>query len=95
MHFLLKAPFRYYPYLTGSRFRCAEQSAGHFYASDTPETAIAEIAFYKFLFFLDAGGMTLPGNALEYTAYSVQVGSRLAIDLTASLLIKTNYCGTV
>lgn len=95
MHFLLKAPFQHYPYLTGSRFRRAEQSAGCFYASDTPETAIAEIAFYKFLFFLDAGGMTLPGNALEYTAYSVQIGSRLAIDLTASPLIKTNYCGTV
>lgn len=86
MHFLLKTPFRYYPYPTGSRFRRAEQSAGCFYASDTPETAIAEMAFYKFLFFLDADGMILPGNALEHTAYSVQVGSRLAIDLTTEPL---------
>ena len=83
MHFLLKTPFRYQPYPVGSRFRRAGQPEGCFYASDAPETAIAETAFYKLLFFLDAEGMTLPRTALEHTAFSVQVASRLAIDLTA------------
>lgn len=86
MHYLLKTPFRYFPYPHGSRFRRAGGTEGCFYASDAPETAIAEIAFYRFLFFFEAEGMKLPGNALEHTAYSVQISSRMAIDLTAEPL---------
>src|SRR5208282_4352542 len=43
LHYLLSTPFRYgavYP--KGSRFRRAGVTAGVFYASETPQTAVAE-----------------------------------------------------
>src|SRR6202035_5485993 len=54
LHYLLATPFRYgavYP--TGSRFRRSGRSEGVFYASETPVTAAAEIAFYRLLFFAE------------------------------------------
>jgi RES domain len=83
LHYLLATPFRYWPYPTASRFRRANQLAGCFYAATTPETAIAEIAFYRWLFFAEAPGMRLPANALEHTAFTVQVSAALALDLRA------------
>lgn len=83
LHYLLATPFRYWPYPTGSRFRRPGQADGCFYASDTPETAIAELAFYRLLFFLEAPGVRLPVNPLEHTAFSVQVSSKIVIDLLA------------
>ena len=82
MPYLLAAPFRYFPYPLGSRFRRAEQPDGCFYASARLETAIAELAFYRVLFFLEAPGMVLPANALEHTAFSVKAQTEAAIDLT-------------
>lgn len=82
LHFLLATPFRYWPYENGSRFRRAGQTDGCLYTSSTPETAIAEQAFYRLLFFLEAPGMRWPGNPMEQTAFSVQVRSGLVIDLT-------------
>lgn len=52
LHYLLSTPFRYgavYP--IGSRFRRAGMTEGVFYASETPQTAVAEMAFYRLLFF--------------------------------------------
>ena len=54
LHYLLSTPFRYgsvYP--TGSRFRRAGLTEGVFYASETPQTAVAEMAFYRLLFFAE------------------------------------------
>jgi len=51
LHYLLKTPFRYgaaYPH--GSRFRRAGRTPGVFYASERPQTAVAEMAFYRLLF---------------------------------------------
>ena len=80
---LLATPFRYAPYPHGSRFRRAGQPEGAFYASATPETAVAELAFYRLLFFLEAPGMTFPANALEHTAFSVRAATPRALDLAA------------
>ena len=54
LNYLLSTPFRYgavYP--KGSRFRRAGMTAGVFYASETPQTAVAEMTFYRLLFFAE------------------------------------------
>ena len=83
LHYLLATPFRYWPYPASSRFRRANQVAGCFYGATTPETAMAEMAFYRWLFFAEAPGMRLPANALEHTAFTVQVSATRALDLMA------------
>ena len=85
LHYLLATPFRYgalYP--AGSRFRRAGLTAGVFYASLAPETAVAEIAFHRLLFFADSPATPWPINASEYTAFSVQFKTRKAVDLTVA-----------
>jgi hypothetical protein len=82
LHYLLSTPFRYRPYPAGSRFRRAGATAGVFYASAVVETAIAEIAFYRLLFFAESPGTPWPANASQYTAFSARYGSARAIDLT-------------
>ena len=83
LHYLLATPFRYWPYPSSSRFRRADQVEGCFYAATTPETAMAEMAFYRWLFFAEAPGMRLPANALEHTAFTVQLAATRTLDLTA------------
>ena len=82
LHYLLATPFRYWPYPHGSRFQRAGQTDGCLYSAATPETAIAEQAFYRLLFFLEAPGMKLPANPEEHTAFSMQVSSGRVVDLT-------------
>jgi len=83
LHYLLSTPFRYgavYP--TGSRFRRAGMSEGVFYASETPQTAVAETAFYRLLFFAESPNTPWPVNPAEYTAFSANYVTKKAIDLT-------------
>jgi hypothetical protein len=80
--FLIATPFRYAPYPEGSRFRRAGQAEGVFYGSETPETAIAEMAFYRLLFFKEAPGAALPAKPTEYTAFKVRVKTQALSDLT-------------
>ena len=55
LHYLLATPFRYgAPYPQGSRFRRPGLTAGVFYASRTPATAMAELAFHRLLFFAES-----------------------------------------
>lgn len=82
LHFLLATPFRYAPYPTGSRFRRANQIDGVFYGAEGIGTVLAEFAFYRFLFFASAPGMTLPSNPVEQTAFTVAVGTGSLVDLT-------------
>lgn len=86
LDFLLFTPFRYWPYPSGSRFRRAHQPEGCFYGATTPETAVAEVAFARWLFYAESPEMVLPANALEHTAFSVPVETECALDLTAPLL---------
>lgn len=89
LHYLLSTPFRYgavYP--NGSRFRRAGMSPGVFYASVRPETAIAEMAFYRLLFFAESPNTPWPANPGEYSAFSAEYATGRAIDLTRSPLNK-------
>ena len=81
LHYLLATPFRYAPYPYGSRFRRAGQREGVFYASRRIETAVAELAFYRLLFFRESPDTRLPARAVEHTAFSVRVKGGAA-DLT-------------
>ena len=87
LDYLLATPFRYgaiYPH--GSRFRRAGRTLGVFYASEQVETALAEMSFYRLLFFRDSPDTPLPANAAEYTAFAAAIATKAAIDLTASPL---------
>ncbi|MDQ0559407.1 hypothetical protein QO004_001185 [Rhizobium mesoamericanum] len=83
LDYLLATPFRYgavYPY--GSRFRRAGRTLGVFYASERVETALAEMSFYRLLFYLESPATSLPANAAEYTAFAAVIATPSAIDLT-------------
>lgn len=82
LHYLLFSPFRYArgnPH--ASRFRRAAALEGVFYASASPETAVCEIVFYRFLFYAESPGTPLPGNAAEYTVFAVQLRADPGLDL--------------
>ncbi|HET6183443.1 MAG TPA: RES family NAD+ phosphorylase [Acetobacteraceae bacterium] len=88
LHYLLATPFRYAPYPRGTRFRRARQPEGCFYAAEHVETAVAEEAFYRLLFFLDSPHARLPSNPQERTAFRVPAQTARAIDLTAPPLAR-------
>ncbi|KQU69999.1 hypothetical protein ASC75_07625 [Aminobacter sp. DSM 101952] len=84
LHYLLATPFRYgsnYP--TGSRFRRAGKSLGVYYAAEKVQTAVAEMAFYRLLFFSESPDTPWPSDAAEYTAFAAAFKTTRAIDLTA------------
>jgi hypothetical protein len=81
LDYLLATPFRYAPYPRGSRFRRPRQTDGCFYAAERVETAVAEEAFYRLLFFLDAPAAKRPANPQERTAFHVPAATVAAIDL--------------
>ncbi len=63
LHYLLSTPFRYgAAYPTGSRFRRAGMTEGVFYASEAPHTAVAEMSFYRLLFFAESPDTPWPAN---------------------------------
>lgn len=82
LHYLLATPFRYgAPYPKGSRFRRAGYTAGVFYAAEHVETAVAELAFHRLLFFAESPVTPWPENAGEFTAFSVAFATVRALDL--------------
>ncbi|WP_029003372.1 RES family NAD+ phosphorylase [Azorhizobium doebereinerae] len=81
--YLLASPFRYEPpYPHGSRFRRAGRTPGVYYAAETAETAVAEMAFYRLLFFAESPGTPWPRDLADYTAFAASVASSRALDLT-------------
>lgn len=83
LHYLLFTPFRYgAPYPRGSRFRAAGLTPGVFYASMQPSTAVAEMSFWRLLFYAESPQTPWPANAGEYTAFSVRVSTGKGLDLT-------------
>lgn len=89
LHYLLATPFRYGAARpAGSRFRRAGLTEGVFYAAEAPATAVAEIVFWRLLFFAESPATPWPANAAEYTAFSVAWATRKAIDLTKGRLAR-------
>ena len=85
LHYLLFTPFRYgSPYPRGTRFRRAGMTEGVFYSAETPQTAVAETAFYRLLFFVESPDTPWPRNAAQYTAFSAKYATERAIDLTSA-----------
>jgi hypothetical protein len=83
LHYLLFTPFRYgVPYPQGSRFRRAGLTRGVFYASLETLAAVAEIAFWRLLFYAESPDTPWPANAAEYTAFAVRFSSGKSLDLT-------------
>ena len=83
LHYLLATPFRYgsvYPH--GSRFRRAGKTLGVYYAAETMMTAVAEMAFYRLLFFAESPDTPWPHDAAEYTAFAAAIRVDRAIDLS-------------
>lgn len=62
LHYLLAAPFRYPPLINGSRFG-SRYNPGIFYGSVSLATALAETAYYRFLFW---SGMSSPPKAHKF-----------------------------
>ena len=84
LHYLFKTPFRYgAAYPSGSRFRRAGLTPGVYYASEEPRTAVAEMAFYRLLFFAESPQTPWPTNPSDYTRFSAALETRRMVDLTA------------
>lgn len=85
--YLLLTPFRYVPYPFNSRFRRAGAAEGAFYASEAIETAVAEAAFYRLLFYAESPDTPWPANPGEYTAFAAEIATAKAIDLARPPLV--------
>ncbi|WP_113487734.1 RES family NAD+ phosphorylase [Rhizobium cremeum] len=95
LDYLLATPFRYggvYPH--GSRFRRAGRTLGVYYAAGRVETALAEMAFYRLLFYAESPETPLPANAGDYTAFSAAIATETAIDLTLPPLVRDEAAWT-
>ncbi len=78
LHYLLKTPFRYPPLTYGSRFGSTYEQ-GIFYASMHISTALAETAYYRFVFM---AGPEIPYEHVissEYTAFTIAVKTEKAM----------------
>lgn len=95
LHYLLSTPFRYgAPYPTGSRFRRAGLTEGVVCAAEEPRTAVAEIVFYRLLFYAESPDTPWPANASEYTAFSAAYGTAKGVDLTKGKLARNKAAWT-
>jgi hypothetical protein len=83
-HYLLFTPFRYPPLRQGSRFG-TRHDPGIWYGSETIDTALAEVAYYRFVF-LDGTRADLGPGAIEtpLTAFTVRLSTRKGFDLVAT-----------
>lgn len=82
LDYLLSTPFRYRPYPYGSRFRKHGLTPGVWYGAEHPETAVAEMVFYRFLFYAESPETPFPDSPADYTAFSVGVSTQGGLDLT-------------
>ncbi|OSI60338.1 hypothetical protein BSZ21_38935 [Bradyrhizobium canariense] len=83
LDFLLVTPFRYSVINpNGSRFRRPNAPHGVFYASEHALTAVAEMAFYRLLFYAESPATPYPQNPGEYSGFAVEIASDRTLDLT-------------
>ena len=88
LDYLLGTPFRYRPYPQGSRFRRAGFTPGVWYGAERVETALAEMVFYRLLFYAEAPEVPFPDGAAEYTGFAVPLATAVALDLTVEPLVR-------
>ena len=88
LDYLLATPFRYGAAYPGSRFRRAGKTAGVYYAAEAPETAVAEMTFYRLLFFAESPGTPWPNGSSDYTAFAVKVATVAMVDLTREPFVR-------
>jgi hypothetical protein len=80
LDFLLFSPFRYPPLSHGSRFGASDERS-LWYGSEQIATALAEMAYYRLVFFEGTEADLLP-NQIRMSAFRVGVQSKMAVDLT-------------
>lgn len=86
LDYLLSTPFRYRLYPHGSRFRRTGLTPGVWYGAEHPETAAAEMVFYRYLFYVESPDTPFPDDAAEYTAFAASISTPVAVDLTTGAL---------
>ena len=85
LHYLLASSFRYPPLRHGSRFgRYHEPSL--WYGSETVTCALAEIAYYRFVFF-SAQKHPITTVSTTHTAYRTRLSSKRYCDLTSPPMV--------
>jgi len=80
MHYLLKTAFRYPPLNYGSRFG-TRLMPSFFYGSEGIEGALAETAYYRFVFIYDMQEPYPSGFDSYHSLFNVTVRSSLCLDL--------------
>lgn len=81
LHYLLKTPFRYPPLPWGSRFGRVHEP-GIFYGGQSPEAALVESAYYRFVFLYSMAGEP-PADRLnsQHSLFSVGYATDLGVQL--------------
>lgn len=86
LHYLLSTPFRHPPLRYGSRFgRRTERSL--FYGSAGVEVALAEVAYYRFVF-LEGTRAKLPLLQTEHTAFTAKIAAKQFVDLSREPFVR-------
>lgn len=80
LHYLLTTPFRYPPLKYGSRFGSTFEQ-GIFYGSLNIHTALAETAYYRFVYMLGPETPYAHPISNQYTSFTVKVRSNKSIFL--------------
>lgn len=80
LDYLLRSPFRYPPLEHGSRFgRPHEMSL--FYGAESVQTTLAEVAYYRFIFYQDIGEHPEALLTSEHTIFTVNYATDKGIEL--------------
>ncbi|BCX19017.1 MAG: hypothetical protein KatS3mg117_2699 [Geminicoccaceae bacterium] len=81
LHVLLATPFRRRPARHESRFRRKGDPRGVLYGAEEETTALAEIAFWRLLFFAESPATPWPDRPVQLTAFSADLASERSLDL--------------
>ncbi len=87
LHWLLAAPFRYWPpQPAGSRFR-RRTDPGVFYGAEERQTASAECGYWRLQLWRDSEGLSKRPTSVPVTLFEFRASTRRAIDLTQAPLV--------
>lgn len=81
LHYLLFTPFRYPPLPHGSRFGTRAEP-GIWYGSESAETVLAEVAYYRLLF-LEGSAAELEPLHTDLTSFRIVIRTPRGVDLVA------------